>query len=87
MVVRPLALAPPSETPRAQWRADRKPKEDEHTPGAGDFVAVLVPIITTPDVNVVERRAVRFDSDLHEVRARTSELETEDACLVRTTGA
>jgi hypothetical protein len=54
-------------------------RKTSHAPGAGDFVAVLVPIITTPDVNVVERRAVRFDSDLHEVRARTSELETEDA--------
>src|SRR5262249_23429215 len=54
-----------------------------HAPGTSNFVAVLVPIITTPEINVVERRAVRLDGymSLHEVRARISELEAEDAGL------
>ena len=54
-----------------------------HSPAAGDLVAVLVPIVTTFEIDVVERRPVRFDGDVrfHEVGARISELEPEDAGL------
>src|SRR5262249_61669568 len=54
-----------------------------HAPGTSNFVAVLVPIITTPEINVVERRAVRLVGhiSLAEGRARVSELAAADAGL------
>src|SRR6516162_7240723 len=45
-------------------------RKTSHAPETGDFVTVLVPIITTLEIDVVKRRTIRLDGNvrLYEIR-------------------